>query len=385
MFNKQEEKLSSQQTIKQANSKLVFKLINQHDGISRAQIANVTKLSPTTISSLTDELLIKGLVQEIGIKIVKSSGRRPILLDVNEEGAYFICADLQQHGYYLGLYNLKCQLISGQFHPLVVYGELGNSLVTTSKLLLKKENIAKEKLLGISIGAPGLIDMQQKKVLSSTIIPLTESNLFYEQLVKAYPLCQIELVNESSLAAYAEIIFVKEIRNIKNLLYIDVHTGIGAGIIINRNIYRGSHNLAGEFGHISVDINGPRCKCGAKGCLETVASFPTITKKLPKYSLQEIQNRYDELYMDVTVVVNKNAKYLAYGINNAVNLLNPEVVIIGGQITIFGQKYLAEVIKIFKDIALGQNKNLPILLSQVEENAVTLGGARYLLDRILIR
>ncbi len=385
MFSNHEERVSSQQTIKQANSKLVFKLIDQYDGISRAQIANITKLSPTTISSLTDELLKKELVNEIGTKIVKSSGRRPILLDVNENGAYFICADLQQHGYYLGIYNLKCKLVSGKLYNLDNYDELGKSLVVTSKQLLKKEKIAKEKLLGIAIGAPGLIDELQERVLSSTIIPLTESNLFYEQLVKAFPLCQIELVNESSLAAYAEIAFVNEIRHLNNLLYIDIHTGIGAGIIIDGNIYRGPHNLAGEFGHISIDIKGPRCKCGAKGCLETLSSIPAITNKLPKYTLKEIQRRYDELYMDVTVVVNKNAKYLAYGINNAVNLLNPEAVIIGGQITIFGQKYLSEVIKEYKDIALRQNKELPILLSQVTENAVTLGGARYLLDRILIR
>ncbi|MCK5811536.1 MAG: ROK family protein [Clostridiales bacterium] len=385
MFNKQEDRISSQQTIKQANSKLVFKLIDQHDGISRAQIANITKLSPTTISSLTEELLTKELVHEIGTKIVRSSGRRPILLDVNEKGACFICMDLQQRGYYLGIYNLKCQLISGQLYNLDNYDELGKSLVATSKQLLKKEKISKDKLLGIAIGAPGIIDESHKRVLSSTIIPITENNLFYEQLIKNFPLCQIELVNESSLAAYAEIVFVNEIRHLRNLLYIDIHTGIGAGIIIDGNIYRGPHNLAGEFGHISIDIRGPLCKCGAKGCLEMLSSIPAINKKLPKYTLQEIQSRYDELYMDVTVVVNKSAKYLAYGINNAVNLLNPEAVIIGGQITIFGQKYLSEVIKVFKEISLGQNKDLPILLSQVEGNAVTLGGARYLLDRILIR
>jgi len=386
MFNNLGNKPSSQQQIQQSNTKLVFKLIYKNDGISRASIASITKLSPTTISSLTEQLIKKELIVEVGTKIVKNSGRRPTLLDVNKKGAYSICIDLQEKGYNIGIYDLQCNSVKENFVEVSDYSKLGFSLVTNITTILKEEYINESKMLGICIGAPGLIDNNKEKVISSTIIPIDENNDFYMQLKKRFNKKPIEVVNESSLAAYAEKQFIDEIKNINNILYVDIHTGIGAGIIIDGKIFRGANNLAGEFGHISVDINGARCKCGAKGCLETVANIKAILKQLKTYkSIEEVANRYEEGYVDVKVAVSKNAKYIAYGINNAVNLLNPEAVIIGGKITLFGQKYLMEVLKVYNEIALDKNKDIKILLSRVKGNPITLGGAKYLLDTILMR
>ncbi|MBN2852947.1 MAG: ROK family transcriptional regulator [Clostridia bacterium] len=386
MFTLLGDRPSSQKLIQLSNSKLVFKLINDSDGISRAKIASITKLSPTTISSLTDELINKGLVIETGEKVVKSSGRRPILLDVKEEGAFFVSVDLQEKGFNIALYNLKCKLIKEKFVELHSFHELSRHIIIHTLNMIEKSKNEESRLLGICIGAPGLIDIANERIISSTILPIEEDNEFCKELKERFPGVKIELVNESSLSAYAEKQFVERVKTIENLLYIDIHTGIGAGIIINGNIFRGANNLAGEFGHISVDIKGPTCKCGAKGCLETVANIKAIMKQLKEYdTIEEVAERYDESYVDVRVAVNKNAKYIAYGINNAVNLLNPEAVIIGGQIKIFGYKYLNEIIKSYKEIALSKNKDIPILLSQVEGNPVTLGGAKYMLDKILMR
>jgi len=386
MFNDLGNKPSSQQQIQQSNIKLVFKLIYENNGISRASIASITKLSPTTISSLTEQLIKKELIIETGTQIVKNSGRRPTLLDINKKGAYSICIDLQEKGYNIEIYDLQCNSVKAKFIDMNDYHKLSNSLITNITNILKEKNIDEDKMLGICIGAPGLIDKNKEKVISSTIIPINENNNFYAKLKEHFGDKPIEVVNESSLAAYAEKQFIDEIKKINNILYIDIHTGIGAGIIIDGKIFRGANNLAGEFGHISVDINGTRCKCGAKGCLETVANIKAILNQLPEYkSIEEVANRYDEGYVDVKVAISKNAKYIAYGINNAVNLLNPEAVIIGGQITLFGQKYLMEVLKVYNDIALDKNKDIKILLSKVQGNPITLGGAKYLLDTILMR
>ncbi len=382
MFNKLSYKASSQQTIQQSNIKLVFKHVYDSNGISRAEIASITKLSPTTISSLTEQLINKDLINEIGYKVVKNSGRRAMLLDINRAGAYFICADLQESGYSIALYNLKCDLVENYYIQLKDYTTLGKSIIENIILLLNNYKINEEKLIGISIGAPGLIDVNSKKIISSTIIPIKEDNLFFNELENRFSNIRIE----SSLAAYAEKEFIKELKGFKNILYIDIHTGIGAGIIIDGNIFRGANNIAGEFGHISIDINGPICKCGAKGCLETLANTKAITNQLNEYrSFDEIARKYNENNLNVNTVINSNAKYIAYGINNAINLINPEIVIIGGKIKILGEKYLNQIIKIQKQIGLGKNKNIKMALSKVKGNSVTLGGAKYLLDIILIR
>jgi len=386
MFNELGNKPASQQRIQQSNIRLVFKHIYDNKGISRAKIASITKLSPTTISSLTEQLIKKKLIKEIGYKVVKNSGRRGILLDVNKSGAYFISTDLQESGYNIALYDLKCNLIKETYIELKKYNKLGKSIIENTTILLKQFKIKEDKLSGISIGAPGLIDVEDKTIVSSTIISITKENKFIDEIKKRFNNIKIELINESSLSAYAEKQFVKSIKLIENILYIDIHTGIGAGIIINGNIYRGYNNVAGEFGHISVDINGPICKCGARGCLETVANIKTIMKQLKKYSdIETIVKKYNEADKEVTKVINNNAKYIAYGINNAINLLNPEVVIIGGKIKIFGQKYLNRIIKTQQKIGLDKNKDIKITLSKVKGNPVTLGGAKYLLDTILIR
>ncbi|MBN2557531.1 MAG: ROK family transcriptional regulator [Clostridia bacterium] len=389
-------KTSSQQLIKEANMRRIFALICINEGISRAGIAASTGLSPTTVSTLADGLISSGLVIETGAGELATSGRKPIMLEVNPGGGAIIAADLQKNGYYLGIFNLKCQSLDEVFIPLKDYEALGSSIVENTAILLEKCGYGVDRLLGICVGAPGIIDRKKGRVVSSTIIPLETSNLFYEKLKKAFPDVTVEIMNESGLCAYAESQYGAIGRHTDNLLYIDIHAGIGAGIIINGSIYEGSGELAGEFGHISIDLNGPVCKCGSRGCLEILASIPALVANIESetdFLKEHPETRTEDEKLRIIAMeyigkkrysgqIDKTAEYIAYGINNAINLINPGAVVIGGKITAMGSGFLKKVVEVQRRIGLDRNRRTKIIMSEFEGNPVTAGGARYIFNKI---
>ena len=395
MFNGGDKsKNGSQQLIKEINIRRVFKLVSNYDGISRAELANQTGLSPTTISSLAEELIREGLLKEDGTADLLTSGRKPIMLKVNSLGGCIVAVDLQENGYYIGLFDLKCKLLTENFIKLVDYGEIGVSLVSNVFKIVEQNKYESECLMGICVGAPGIIDQKKGLIVSSTILPIDSNNMFLVQLINAFPNSKIELVNESSLSAYNEIQHGKSTQGINNLIYIDIHTGIGAGIIINGSIYEGSNALAGEFGHISIDLNGQLCKCGSRGCLETLASIPALVAEVEGdtgFSAEitkagTVDDKFKiiaEEYREnggFNKEINAMARYIAYGINNTINLLNPGAVVIGGKAVALGKKFLKEIIRTLGIIGLYSNKETRILLSEFDDNPVIAGGAQHIFN-----
>lgn len=395
MFNgRGKSKTGSQQLIKETNIRRVFKLVSNNDGVSRAELANQTGLSPTTISSLAEELIKDGLVKEDGTADLLTSGRKPIMLKVNSLGACIAAIDLQENGYNIGLFNLNCKLLTEKFIELTDYSDLGASLVSNISKIVRQNKYYNKNLLGICVGAPGIIDQTKGIIISSTILPIGSNNMFLNQLAESYPDIKIELVNESSLSAYTELQYGKATEGINDLIYIDIHTGIGAGIIINGSIYEGSNALAGEFGHISIDLNGPLCKCGSRGCLETLASIPSLVAEVEgdtgfsaaitnagtveeKFKIIAEEYRENSGFFKE---INAMARYIAYGINNTINLLNPGAVVIGGKAIALGEKFLKEIIRTLSIIGLDSNKETRILLSEFKGNPVTAGGAQHIFN-----
>ena len=377
----------SQQVIKEMNLRRVFSLIEKHDGISRAEIASHTGLSPTTVSSLSEELISHGYIYEAGPGELASSGRKPILLKINPAGACIIAADLQPGGFNIGCFDLACSPLSERYIPLDDYRMFGRTFCLETERLLKECKYEKENILGICLGAPGIIDRSSHRIVSSTILPVDSRNDFYQLISEEFPDTQIELMNESSLSAYTENEYNSELDGIMNLLFIDVHEGIGAGIIIKGGIYEGADALAGEFGHISVDVNGPICKCGSRGCLEVMANIPALVKDVQALnpvagigSFEDIAGDYREkgLY---AAEINRIAIYLAYGINSAMNLMNPGAVVIGGKIRELGDRFLEQIKGTIMKISLYKDRKTRILLSRYEGNPVTAGGARYIFNK----
>jgi predicted NBD/HSP70 family sugar kinase len=392
----------NQQLIKETNFTYVFNMIYKYRSISRAQLAKITHLSPTTVSSQVDELLQKKLVIETGISKMRTSGRKPIMLNINENGYYVVSIEMKEEGFDCCLYNLLCKKVDERRHGVKDFLYIYDELLGAVTEILKESHIPEDKLIGITIGVPGLIDYENQHIISSTVVPIEGNNDFFEKLQSRFHAIPVFMENESNLCAYAEKAFGND-GNIRNLFYIDVGKGIGGGIILDGNMYRGSFGLAGEIGHISIDFNGPRCKCGNKGCLEIMANIPSIIQKVifeimsgRETTIKEVsKNDLNKINTDVISyaaemgdklaleVIKENAGKLAFGINNVINLFNPQTIVIGGEVTKYGLSFLEEVKRQLHEIELKPNiPKINVRYSKLKENACTLGGACYMLDTI---
>ncbi|HHW48007.1 MAG TPA: ROK family transcriptional regulator [Clostridiaceae bacterium] len=400
--NTNENQTANLQLVKETNITLLFNLIYKLGPISRAELAQRTKLSPTTVSSLVEELISDGIIIETGVGETTTSGRKPIMLEINPDGGYILSFEMMKDALLCEMYDLKCNEVSGYKEKVADYGKIGQKIIDEAEKLLKQNNISEEKLLGISIALPGLINIENKRVTTSTVIPIDENNDFFSEIKQRFSNIPVFVENQSYLCAYAEKEFGID-EDIEDLVFIDINVGIGAGIIIGGNVFKGSFGLAGEVGHITIDMNGPKCKCGNRGCLEIMANIPAIIQKIifaimsgrDTIVKKVIDNDYNKINMDiikyaienndelVMEIMNETAMKLAFGINNVINLYNPQVVVIGGEITKGGSFFLEKLNDHLHSIELKPNINkVKLKYSILKKNAATLGGARYVLDNI---
>ncbi len=209
--------------------------------------------------------------------------------------------------------------------------------------------------------------------------------------------------NESAFYAYAEKEFVLH-RKAQNLVYINVNVGVGAGIIYRGKIYRGSFGMAGEFGHTSVDMNGPLCTCGNRGCLERLISTPRIIERavaavkkaqstillelcggnLEQVSLEQVAKAFILKDQGVLDAMLESAIILAFGINNVLRIFDPEIVVIGGGIEIFGDDFLNMIRESVKSNGSSViSSGVQIIYTRLPSTCKNRGAAKYYIDNIM--
>jgi N-acetylglucosamine repressor len=194
---------------------------------------------------------------------------------------------------------------------------------------------------GIGVSLPGLVDNQSGKFLLSVVLPWRDVPVV-NLLEKATGLPVI-IDNSARCSALAEIWHGKtQYAHVRNLLYVGVSTGLACGVVIDGGLYRGGTNTAGQFGHIPIDVNGPDCRCGQKGCWDLYASDKATLKRYgdlrgPNGKRVSTMRKLIELVemgdAAATEAVRESARYLGIGITGLINGLDPEVVVIGGEIT----------------------------------------------------
>ena len=398
-------KTVDQQKVKVMNQHLLLRLIHQNAPLSRADLTARTHLSPTTISSLVEGLIKRGLVIEKGTAKTGASGRRPIMLEINPTGAYVISAELLYSDLNIALYDLQYHEVKRHIVPVDDYNRVGLILIQTIEQLIAETGVQEQKLWGICMGVPGMIDLERGVIFKSTVLPVGPDNHFYSIVRDRFRSAVVMLENESSLCAYAE----KEVQvkaGLSNLIYMDINIGIGAGIILDGRLYRGADGLAGEIGHMTVDLHGPKCLCGNRGCLERMASVPALIQRVVfgmmsgrktlvndmtqgDYNLISIPVLRDAaLAQDALVLeaIDETALTLAASIISVLNLLNLQAVVLGGKITELGDILIDRINAYVAQNALISSAEVSkrlIYCSQIGENAATLGGAQLLLDNLI--
>lgn len=257
------------------NTQLVLKTIYESGPISRAALARVTGLAPPTVSEVVADLIAQGLVEELGYG-PSTGGKRPVLLDIVRDSRYLISLSLARECFCGALINLRGEIVHRVDLPL--HGRDGDEALRLVYAAVDAlVAVADHPLLGIGIGAPGLVDavdgvMWQAINLNWREVPLRRL------LQERYGL-PVYIANDCQVAALGERTFGARGIDLRDLVVINVEFGVGAGIVLHGRLLYGNPLGAGEIGHVVVDPEGELCRCGNRGCLEACVSTRAIVRR----------------------------------------------------------------------------------------------------------
>jgi glucokinase len=271
-----------------------------------------------------------------------------------------------------------------------------NQIFSAIDRLLSARNIDPSQLHSISIAAAGAIDFDKGVVTLSPNLPGWH-DIPLRDIVNRKCKVNTILINDASAAALGEHEFGAG-KGVNNLILLTVGTGIGGGIIINGRLYSGPSGSAGEIGHMTIDVNGPRCSCGNIGCLEMLASGSAVAReairrisqggrsilagmvegKIENITAEKVEvaaRGGDSLALEV---ISKAATYLGVGMVNLVNIFNPEMIIVGGGVAKMGELLLKPARQVVKERAFPLSAQaVRIVPAQLGDNAGVLGAAAF--------
>jgi len=367
--------------IRNINKGLVLRTIEKNGPISRADVGKIVGLTPPTISAIVKDLIERDIVQEIG-KGDSSGGKKPILLKINSKTAYMIAVDLGgENGIRVALMDLSYHIVKEKCGPNIesLNGKkFKDALSVILTDFIREMNIPRGKILSICIGVPGIVDFKSKKIIAA---PCLNWEISLEDLDLREIGIPITIENDVNLMALGE--KTKGIaQKINNFVFVGERTGIGAGIIINRKLYKGANNAAGEAGYLFIDPRYASKSIRDYGCLEKLASYKVIVEKARKkmgknIKVIEIFKMAAEGDSAALNIVQETLKYLAYGIANISCVLDPELVIIGGGISILPIRFLEEMKTNIREIIPFVPK---IEFSKLGEDGVLIGAAVKVLE-----
>ena len=324
------------------NERLALTIIYNEGPISRAQVARLTGLTRPTVSDLVAGLLEDGIVRESG-RGPSTGGKAPILLQVVDSARYLVGIDLGDVRFRGALMDLRGRTIREADVPS---GDANGSraLDQVASLVRILTTDVTRPILGIGIGAPGLIDTDEGNVIQSVNVDWAGVPL--ARIIADQTGLPVYVANDSQVAAVAEHAF-GPVSN-PNLVAVKVGRGIGAGIIINHALYQGDGYGAGEIGHTRMRADGDLCRCGGRGCLETVASTGAVLRRIAaeggseatlEAAVSAMQSGDDR----VLRIVTEAGEQLGTALAGVVSALDVRRIVLVGDMTSFGEPWLTAV------------------------------------------
>jgi glucokinase-like ROK family protein len=383
---------------------LIAALIRGEGPLSRIEIHHLTNLRPATISKLTKELIDEGRIEEAG-RSDNPTGRKQVLLRSNNEFGFVIAVDFDAENVRAALVDLE-PVVRGpvvQERTILDQGKDGliAQLLRCTHRAIESSGVTREKLLGIGVGDPGLVNASEGiSVFASTIeawqqVPLRQ--IFEDEFATPTLIAnntRTKAVAERSLGAGA---------GSDDMIFVEYGHGIGAGIITGGRLLEGSRWAAGEFGHTHVTEDGPACRCGSFGCLEAIAGIGALEASVRRAISQGgcsqslslaggemgsltgwhvFQAARDGDKMSVALVESVST-YLGLGLANLANLFNPSLIVLDRRLSLAGDQVLDQIKRVVQRQALGHvTETLQFRYASLGDDAGLLGPALLVLKRL---
>ena len=376
----------------------VLRMIWREKRMSRADIAQEGGLSRSTVSEVVNEILPMGLVAEVGLGKSRG-GRRPILLEFQDGACGILGVEMGAAHVDVALTDLRGRVLAWHHreHPVRTDPEGTRALITElCDACLEDSPDRTLPLVGIGVALPCPFDPSHPDSLSTLVLPDWKGHLGLSGLGERYNV-PVMIDNDANLGALAEHWWGAG-RGVGQFAYIKVATGVGSGHIINGDIYRGATGVAGEIGHTAIDPNGKPCICGLRGCLVTLVGTPALLERAGELlsgnpnsefangekGIRELEKAAlggDSLALRV---VEEAAEHLGTVVAGLLNLMNPSMVVIGGDLADVGELLLKPVREMARSRTLVSSvAAAEIRVSELGPRSVAIGAATLVLKEAL--
>ncbi|TCL66512.1 putative NBD/HSP70 family sugar kinase [Hydrogenispora ethanolica] len=387
--------------LKDINQSVILNAIKDHEPISRAELVNLTKLALPTVLRIVNRLIEEGLVIEIG-KADTSSGRKPIMLKINPISGYLVGVKIGRRLVVIltdrngKILDQIIELTDSSAGPLGVVQQI-KSIVYR---MMESDGIPKEKIAGIGVATPGS-RFKTGSLIASSVFAGWE-NADFDGLLKEH-LSEFTTVsrNVTICGAIGEQWFGLG-KNVKNCIYIYADAGVGGGVILDGKVYLGRDGYAGHIGHHVVHFEGEPCYCGNRGCLEAYTSTGAIIKQIqqrlregaPSILREHAGADFGNIQFNmiaeacqcndslVVETLTRAGRIMGVGIANSINMFNPDLVILGGEVCCSCPLFTEEAIRVARENTFAlKAKDIEIVVSQSEQPEV-MGAAALVMNEI---
>jgi len=380
----------------------ILRALRRQGRISRSEISNITGWSKAKASQEIRSLVDKGYLVEIG-EGASQGGRKPRLLRINNQLGYIAGIDIGATSLDVALADVTGSILQRcsepadvKLPPQSVFGRCSELLLD----LIQAQGGTPDQLLGIGVGVPGPVDFARGVLVAPPLMPEWENFPIRDFFKKTFHSAFVVVDNDVNIMALGEQ-RAGDGAGIDHFIFVKIGTGIGAGIISNGRIHRGSDGSAGDIGHICVDKEGPLCACGNKGCLEAMAAGPAIASKAleaarngSSATLRQMRESNGGILRPEDVnaacregdqaaldIIRDSGQMIGDVLATLVNFFNPSHIFVGGGITNFGNHLLVAIRRavLHRSLPLATT-HLSIKFSRVGSNVGVMGAISLALD-----
>lgn len=383
-----------------------MRALRRQGRISRSEISNITGWSKAKASQEIRSLVDKGYLVEIG-EGISQGGRKPRLLRINNQLGYIGGIDIGASSLDIALADVNGSILQRCSEPTDVKLPAETVFERCVELLLellRAQGGTPDQMLGIGVGVPGPVDFARGVLVAPPLMPEWENFPIRDFFKKTFLAAFVVVDNDVNIMALGEQ-RAGDGAGVDHFIFVKIGTGIGAGIISNGRIHRGSDGCAGDIGHICVDKEGPLCACGNKGCLEAMAAGPAITAKAleaarngSSLTLSQMRDANggvlrpedvnaacregDQAALDI---IRDSGQMIGDVLASLVNFFNPSHIFVGGGITNFGNHLLVAIRRavLHRSLPLATT-HLSIKFSRVGPNAGVMGAISLALDYLFV-